>query len=141
MKIEDFEEELLTSFKNFINTLKSHPEVAKREDLTYADWFDTFRAHEEVGNDMELEYHGPRVLDVHGPVCQLCASSLAVKINPCRVVLDTDALSRSMSSHVVASKYTSSTQTCVDCREEFWTSIPGRDICAACLAHREQECE
>lgn len=62
-------------------------------------------------------------------------------VNPCRVILDSDALSRSMSSHVVASKYTSPTQTCVDCREEFWTSIPGRDICAACLAHREQECE
>jgi hypothetical protein len=142
MKIEDFEEELLTSFKNFINTLKSHPEVGKREDLTYADWFDTFRAHEEVGNEMELEYHGPRVLDVHGQVCQLCASSLAVKINPCRVVLDADALSRSMSSHGVATKlFINPSQTCVDCHEQFWTSTPGRDICAACLAHREQECK
>jgi len=76
MKIDDFEDGLLTSFRNFINTMKSHSEVGKREDLTYADWFDTFRAHEEVGNEMELEYHGQRVLNVHGPVCQLCASSL-----------------------------------------------------------------
>lgn len=142
MNIEDFEEELLTSFKNFINTMKSHAQIGKREDLTYADWFDTFRAYEEVGNEMELEYHGQRVLDVHGPVCQLCASSLATKINPCRVVLDADALSRSMSSHSVATKLLmSQPQTCVDCREQFWTSIPGRDICAACLMHREQECE
>lgn len=138
MKIDNFEEELLTSFKNFINTMKLHVEVGKREDLTYADWFDTFRAYEEVGNDMEVEYHGQRVLSVHGPVCQLCASSLATKINPCRVVLDADALSRSMSSHI---GLISSSQTCVDCREEFWTSTPGRDICAACLAHREQEQE
>lgn len=62
-------------------------------------------------------------------------------VNPCRVVLDSDALSRSMSSHVVATKLLSPSQTCVDCHEEFWTSTPGRDICAACLAHREQECE
>lgn len=85
MKIEDFEKELLTSFKNFIHTMKSHVEVGKREDLTYADWFDTFRAYEEVGNDMELEYHGPRVLDVHGPVCQLCASALQSKCEVDRV--------------------------------------------------------
>lgn len=135
MKIGDFEEALLTSFKNFINTVKLHVEVGKREDLTYADWFDMFRAHEEVGNEMEVEYHGQRVLSVHGPVCQLCASSLATKINPCRVVLDADALSRSISSYI------SPTQTCVDCHEKFWTSIHGRDICAACLMHREQECE
>jgi hypothetical protein len=62
-------------------------------------------------------------------------------VNPCRVVLDNDVLSRSMSSHNVATAYLSPSQTCVDCREEFWTSTPGRDICAACLAHREQECE
>lgn len=141
MKIEDFEEELLTSFRNFINTMKSHAEVGKREDLTYADWFDTFRAYEEVGNDMEVECHGQRVLDVHGPVCQLCASSLSLTHDPCRVVLDSDALSRSMSSHGVAAKMLSPSQTCVDCHEEFWTSTPGRDICAACLAHRETECE
>jgi hypothetical protein len=79
MKIDDFEEELLTSFKNFINTMKSHTAFGKRDDLTYADWFDTFRAYEEVGNDMELEYHGQRVLSVDGPVCQLCASSLNMK--------------------------------------------------------------
>lgn len=78
MKIDDFESELLTSFRNFINTMKSHAKVGRREDLTYADWFDTFRAYEEVGNEMELEYHGPRALDVHGPICQLCASSLNV---------------------------------------------------------------
>lgn len=136
MKIEDFEEELLTSFKNFINTMKSHAQVGKREDLTYADWFDTFRAHEEVGNEMELEYHGPRVLDVDGPVCQLCASSLQRR-STC-VVLDADALSRSMSSHI---GLISTSQTCVDCHEKFWTSTPGRDVCDACLAHRELECE
>lgn len=142
MKLNEFEEKLLTSFRNFINTMKLHSEVGKRKDLTYADWFDTFRDHEEVGNEMELEYHGQRVLDVHGPVCQLCASSLATKINPCRVVLDADALSRSMSSHGVATKLLMSPhQTCVDCRKQFWSLTSGHDICAACLAHREQECE
>lgn len=85
MKIEDFEKELLTSFQNFINTMKSHVEVGKRDDLTFADWFDTFRAYEEVGNDMEVEYHGQRVLDVHGPLCQLCASAVQSKCEVDRV--------------------------------------------------------
>ena len=76
MKIDDFEKDLLTSFRHFINTMKSHAEVGKREDLTYADWFDIFRAHEEVGNEEELAHHGSRVLNVHGPLCQLCASAM-----------------------------------------------------------------
>jgi len=62
MNIDDFENDLRSSFENFIKTMRSHPEVSKRSDLSYADWFDTFRAHEEVGTEEELMYHGPRTL-------------------------------------------------------------------------------
>jgi hypothetical protein len=112
VNIGDFEEELLTSFRHFINTMKSHAEVGKRDDLTYADWFDTFRAYEEVGTEMETEYHGERVLNVHGPLCQLCTSSINVQYNRTGLI----------GHH----------NTCGDCQEKFWTSDSNQDVCAGC---------
>lgn len=62
--------ELGMTLQEFVNDVRFNAETFAlvftddKRRLTYADWFDMFRDWSKVGNDMEMEYYGPR-LKVH----------------------------------------------------------------------------
>jgi hypothetical protein len=54
----DFQVQIEDDVRDFVRNMR----VLKRlsNEMTYAEWFDTFRAWCEVGTDMEMEFYGPR---------------------------------------------------------------------------------
>ena len=59
MKLDEFMVEMAKDLINFGQNMDS---LEYNPDMSYADWFDRFRAWAEVGTYMERAYHGDRLL-------------------------------------------------------------------------------
>jgi hypothetical protein len=59
--IDDFKKELIENLDTFSINMKN----LNVDETTYQQWFEMFMAWNEVGTEMEYEYHGPRKPEIN----------------------------------------------------------------------------